>query len=76
MSKHKEGRQGMKRFLQITLLAALMLVLILGTVPLVKAGIPPIVMPNVGWNTGTSWEMPEAAPLAFTGMRPFVGWNT
>ncbi len=66
----------MKRIIQITLFAALMVVLILGTVPLVKSGILPVVVPNVGWNTGTTWEMPEAAPMAFWRVLPHVGWNT
>ncbi len=69
----------MKKFIQVCLVAALLLVLVLGTVPMLKIGGGlPGPQPNVGWNTGIGWETPDAAPLAFTiiVIRPDVGWNT
>lgn len=68
----------MKRWIQVSLLLALVLVMVVSALPLGMTGVVPGgAEPNVGWNSGaTSYAPAQAVAFIFPVIQPCVGWNT
>ncbi len=68
----------MKRWIQISLVLALVAVLVLSALPVgMTTALPGGVEPNVGWNRGPiSYAPAQAVAFIFPVIQPCVGWNT